>query len=187
MYLANDDSSGYCRLCCGHVVRGAHDHVAYAHVEDVAHLCQWHIAGQLDEREDGRDVPRAKAQVRPGVRRQHADDIVAQAAAGDVRHALDGDGLIEPLDVVEIAAVRFEERVADGPARRLLRRHWFIPPFRRQQAPGQGVAVGVQAGRRQPQENVAGADSRAVNDAVVFDDADDTADKVVVTLGIHAG
>ena len=61
---------------------------------------------------------------------QYADDVVAQAAAGDVRHALDGNNLIEPLDVGEVAAVRLKERVADGPVRRCSRQ-WFTPSFPR--------------------------------------------------------
>ena len=48
------------------------------------------------------------------------------------------------------------------------------------------VAVGVQAGRRQADQHVAGRDAPAVDQSLALDDADDEAGEVVFAVGVEA-
>ena len=52
---------------------------------------------------------------------------------------------------------------------------------------GKGVAVGVEAARRQPQQQVAGANRRSIDDVGTGHDADDETGQVVVVAGIEVG
>ena len=57
----------------------------------------------------------------------------------------------------------------------------------KQQLAGQRVAVGVQAGRGQADEHVAGLDARAGDHLVAVDRAHDEAGQIVLAVGIEAG
>src|SRR6202012_3098188 len=63
----------------------------------------------------------------------------------------------------------------------------LVPRGLEDELAGKRVAVGVQAGGRQPDENVTLADTFPGNQFVAIDDADDEAGQVVFSVGVEAG
>ena len=117
---------------------------------------------------------------------QHAGDVLDEAAAGDVRHGADVDGLAQLADGVQVAAVRLEEEVGErsvGAGERGVPVELALE----HDVAHQRVAVGVQPAAGHRQEHVAGLDARAVDDAVALDRADDEAGDVVVAERVDAG
>ena len=90
---------------------------------------------------------------------KHARQVVGDAAAGDVRHALDQAAAEQRLDHRQVRAMRAQERVADGLAEL---RHVAVDvqlQLVERDLARQRIAVGVQAVRRQADQRVAGARS----------------------------
>ena len=126
-----------------------------------------HGAGALEPAEERRHIPRSQADDGVGPWRQHPRQVVGDAAAGDVRHPLDqrrrrssgrmsgrydrcgassASPTVVPSSGTSIAHAK-PQAIEHDPAR-------------------ERIAVGVQAGRRQADQDVAGDDSRGRRSAV---------------------
>ena len=118
---------------------------------------------------------------------QDPRQILGDAAAGDVRQPFHASALEQrpdrPADTsgAARAARRRPSRPAPGRMCRAAR-----PATSKKHAPGERIAVGVQAGGRQADQHVAGHDRPAVDDLASVDDADDEAGEVVLAVGVEA-
>ena len=170
-------------------------HHADAHVEDLVHLGVGNLPPGLQQPVDRQHVPCAAHDDGVAVVRQHAGDVVHKPAAGDVHEALDAprttrtlvDFFQQPLHERPVAHVHLEQLVgdADAEAGQFARRLEFH--LVEEDVPGEGVAVGVQAGGGDTDEFVAGADVASVEDAAFLDHADDGAADVILAGLVKAG
>ena len=150
---------------------GDGENQADAHVERAQHVfaAAPHPRAGATERAAARPtIPiRTTASVPVG---QHARQVVGDAAAGDVRHALDrrrrsSSGRID-RQVDRCGASSASPTVAPSSGTR----SWTPSPRRSNTiAPRERVAVRVQAGRRQADQHVAGAMRAAVDQPVALD------------------
>ena len=103
---------------CGVIAGGSDDDEADAHVEDAMHLFVGDVAELLEPGEDALWLPCRAVDDGAETCGEDARGVFDEAAAGDVRHALDGDAGIErATDGRDVVGVGFEER-----CRRELRR-----------------------------------------------------------------
>jgi len=106
--------------------------------------------------------------------------VLAQAAAGDVRHPLDVAFGQECQHRLDIDARRLEQRFAQralaGDAGDLLRE---IGVRALEDAADQRKAVGMRAAGREPEQDVAGGNPAAIDRARFLDDADGESGEVV--------
>ncbi len=103
-----------------------------------------------DTPENGRWFPGGGVDLGREIGRQDASDILREASAGDVGEpaCTNADEL---LDLGQVRAMRGEQRFAD---RHVQLRIEVAPRCRRQRASGEAVAVGVQTGRGESEQNV---------------------------------
>ena len=148
--------------------------------------------------EDGEGGPGAVVDFGAEAWREDAGEIAAEAAAGDVAEGVDGVGLaLVAGAVVEllgegtgegaVVEVGLEEGVGEG----LFGAGEFVGDLVLQcfkdDLAGEGVAVGVEAVGGEAEDEVAGFDGGAAEDALFFNDADDAADEVVLAGLVEAG
>ena len=106
--------------------------------------------------------------------------VLEQAAAGDVRHALDVDARASREHGLHVDARRLEQRVAQrARARDAGERLREIGARDLEDPADQREAVGVRTARREPEQHVAGGDPRAVDGLRFLDDADREAGEIV--------
>ena len=120
-----------------------------------------------------------------GVFRQDTRHVFGDAAAGDVRHAFDGEFFQSGKDGFNIQASRGDDGLAQGFA--VVELGVQIGIIARDDFADEGVAVGMRAVGSQAQHDIACFDAAAVDDALFFDHADGEACQVVFAFGIHAG
>ena len=135
---------------------------ADAHVEDTVHLVVVDLPLALDELEDRRHVPRRAVDFAGDGLRENARNVVREAAARDVGHAVDLDLVVEEAsDGLEEAPVDGEERVAD----RLVRAGQLVEGGHladvEEDLAREGVAVRLEAAGGEADDDVAGADGLA--------------------------
>ena len=174
---------------------------ADAHVEGAEHFFLLHVAELLEVSEERGDFPGAEVDVGVEAFGEDAGEILGDAAAGDVGHALDessgggsvgriewgGAGGGELADNGKIGAVGAHE----GGAGLVLEvvdvlLGTVFGDFEEELA-GERIAVGVEAVRGQAEEAVAGLDAFAGDDARARNGADDSASEVVFAVGVEAG
>lgn len=88
------------------------DH-ADAVVERAGHLERLDAAVAHEEAEDGREVPRGRVDGAAGALGQHARDVLREAAASDVRHALDEPRLDERQQRLDVDFCGAQELLAE--------------------------------------------------------------------------
>ena len=121
-----------------------HDQHAQAEIEDVGHLVIVDAAGALDELEERGNGPGASVEVEGHAVEQYARRVVDQPAAGNVGQAFDGQaGLLQALNLGQVASMRRQQRFAQRPAQ-LGWCRMQIPVLKH--PPRQREAVGVQPG-----------------------------------------
>ncbi len=127
--------------------------------------------------------PRANVEPRLRSRRQHARDIVAQAASRDMGDGLYRNRLQKGQHAAYVDAGRFEQRLAERPAA-----HGHIQggAARRENPTDERKTVGVEPAGGQAENLVAGRYAAAVDDRVVLDHADAETGQIVITGGVHA-
>ena len=180
-------------------VRGIDDDAeADAHVEHAEHLGFVHVAGVLQEAEQRRHGPRAGVHLRVEGVGQGAVEVAGQAAAGDVRHAVDGaaEGVVvqQRADGADVDAGGLQQRLAqraaacDGVIGVAVVNGVEVEVLLAGDGADEGVAVGVDAGGAEAEDDVALAGGgRAVDDAVELDHAHREAGQVVVAGGVDVG
>ena len=85
------------------------------HVEDPVHLVAVDLALTLDELEDRRHLPGGSVDLGVADLRQNTRNVVREASAGDVRHAVDLDLALHELgDGLEETLVHREKRIAES-------------------------------------------------------------------------
>ena len=164
---------------------GAHDNQPDAHVEGPQHFVGRDPAPLLKEREDRRHVPGPRIDGRSRAFRQHTWKVFRDAAAGDVGHALHQPPLEQRPDRGQIGPVGSQQGVPNGGAD--FRDECVVAKAGsiEQHLPGERVAVGVQAGGRQPYQRVAGDNRSTVDHPGLLDDADDETGDVVLAVGVE--
>src|SRR5215475_6535263 len=168
-------------------LRGGDDDHAYAQVESTQHVFARHVADLPHQIEDGKDGPASFFERDVDVGRQDARDVFDQSASGDVRQALDHAFVFDqPFERGQIAFMRLQQFFGGCAAEFGHGLIEFVSGRVEEQLARQAVPVGVQAGRRQSERDVAFGDPRAVDDPVAVDHADDEARKVVFTLGVKS-
>ena len=118
---------------------------------------------------------------------QDAREIVRDAAAGDVGHARGVVAGGELLDEAEVAAVGLHQGSAGFFLERVDVLLGLVLRDFEEELAGERVAVGVQAGGGEADEDVAGMDFGAGDQLGALDDADDEAGEVVFAVGVEAG
>ena len=160
---------------------------ADAHVEGAHHFVLRNLAELAEVFEDRQHGPGADLDLSAGSFGQNAGKVFGDAAAGDVGHAGGEPGGDQFLNDVEVAAVRLHERGAgfllDGSD---VLRGLVAADFEEELA-GERVAVGVEAGGGNSDEDVAGFDADAGDHFVAVDGANDKAGEVVFAVGVEAG
>ena len=162
------------------------DDEADAHVERPQHVVVRHLAGLLQPLEDRRHVPGRAIDHRTRCRRGRMRGrfsvmpppvmcamplIAPDASSGRITR--------------QIRAMRRQQRVADRHVRAGHGASHVEPGDVEGDAPGERVAVGVQARRRQPDQRRRPATiARAVDQLVARDDADDEPGDVVFAVGL---
>ena len=161
-----------------------HQHHADAKVEYLVHLRLVDLAETLDPGEHRRYRPTAAIDDDLGTIGHDPGKVLAQAAARDVRDAVDH---VLHLVVGQHAADRADveprgrkHRLAYRLAQLLDAIGCLMAGDLEDDLAGEAVAVGVQAGRGQPEHDVAGDNRRAVNDVPSLDHADAEARQVVI-------
>src|SRR5438445_7678710 len=153
------------------------DH-AESHVECAKHLVVGDAAALGDQVEDRRLLPRTPAEARAQTLRQAARQVAEDPAARDVRGALPLDG----PQLLEVRAMRLEQLLPKRPAQFLVdlgERHSF------EHLAHQREPIGVEAARRQPDQNVANANLLRIPDQTRLDHADYETREVVIAEGVH--
>src|SRR5690606_6355160 len=164
---------------------------AKAHIEYSIHLRVFDAAGALDVGKDGRHRPRRLIETGTESIRQDAWNVLLKAAAGDMRHTLDEpqgglqirnvammgaqDGIGQRLTELglvplETGAVRYGAIVVHGDVEGTSRK---------------GVTVRVKAIGGQPEQEVTGHDSGAVDDLVSLHRTNDEAYEIELTRRVH--
>ncbi len=171
----------------GHCVGGADDRHADAHVERAVGLLVAQV-GLLDgQLHDGRHVPRARIDRGVECGRQHAVEVLGDAAAGDVGHAVDGQACGQGRqDRLHVDTRRLEQGVGQALAAQLVHRLEVRlgGTAVEEHAAGERVAVGVQTARREAQHDVALLHHLGQDHLGPVDDAHAEAAQVVV-VGVH--
>ena len=158
-----------------------------AHVEGAEHVVERHAALRHQPREERRHRPPRQVHAGDHRRRQHARQVVGDAAAGDVRHALDELAVEHRAHEPQIGAVRLEQRLAHGGAQFTHVAVHAEAELLEDDAARERVAVRVHPARRHADERVALGDAAAGNQALAVGGADDEAGQVVFAVGIEAG
>ena len=157
------------------------------HVECAQHLGLRDLAEGAQMFEDGQRRPGADLDLRGAVLGQDTGQVLSDSATGDVGHANCDAARTELLDDVEIAAVGFHE----GRARLLFDGGdvlgGLVAGDLKEELAGERVAVGVEAGGGQSDEDVAGLDSFAGDHLVAVDSANNEAGEIVFAIGVEAG
>ena len=105
--------------------------------------------------EEARNLPALGVNLGIQVVRQHAGDVVCQAAASDVGHAADPPGFHKGHDLIQVAAMHRQQRCTDGfsgGGKHGI--HGAVFHFEKHLA-GKGIAVGVQTAGGQGDQRVA--------------------------------
>ena len=119
---------------------------------------------------------------------QDARQVFGDAAAGDVGHAVDAGRLaVSFLMTLQVAAVGLHQRGAGLVLEGVDVLVGLVLGDFEEELAGERVAVGVQAGGGQADEDVAGLDFCAGDQLGAVDDADDEAGQVVFAVGVEAG
>ena len=160
---------------------------ADTHVEGAHHLFLRDLAEVAEVLEDRQDGPGANLDLRAGVFGQDAGQVFRDAAAGDVGHAGGEAAGDELLNDVEIAAVGLHKSRAGFLLDSGDVLGGFVAGDLKEELAGERVAVGVEAGGRQSDEDVAGLNVCAGDHFVAVDCANDEASEVVFAVGIEAG
>ncbi|KAG1537029.1 hypothetical protein G6F50_014939 [Rhizopus delemar] len=117
----------------------------------------------------------------------HADDVLGQAATGDVGHAVDGVAvrLQQRQDRLHVQAGRRHQRIDQLHAAFQLQIGRLAGAV--VDAAHQRIAVGVRAGRSDADQHVTGGDAGAILQFALFDRGDGEAGQVVLARGVHVG
>ena len=115
--------------------------------------------------EDGRDRPGAATEDRPAAVGQDAGDVAGQAAARDVRHPRHAARGQRRPDGGGVDPCRLQQDVADGTVGAGHRRIDTKTQHVEDDAAREAVAVAVQPGRGQPEHDVTGLHTGAVDEA----------------------
>src|SRR5450759_2553188 len=170
-----------------HLAGRHHQQHSEPHVERLQHLEQVDASDLLNEREDVLDRPGPVDHLGVHVARQHAWQVLGDAAAGDVGYRPDVAGFYHLEDRRRVDH-RGGQKLDPQRVRYLLGMVVQVEvPRVEEELAGQRVAVGVQAGGTQPDDPVLGHHPRTVDDLVLLDHADAEARQVVVVLLHHAG
>ena len=117
------------------------------------------------------------------MRRQHAWDVVGQAAACDVGKAVHRHGFGQRQHGGHVDARRCEQAIKQRASFEL---GFSRCVAERQQATDQGVAIRMRTGGGETDHSIADANSTAIDDGVFLHNADTEARQVVVTAVVHA-
>ncbi len=173
------------------VVRADNQNEPDAHVENAPHFFGGDVAGFLEPAEDGRHGPGVPADFGAEPFGEDARDVARNPAARDVGHAMH-----DPLALVMIQDTKHRPRVKprrleqlvghpDAEAGNLVAHRQ--PRRLEHDLADEAVTVGVDAARGQAEDDVAGGDARAVDDAFLLDDADGKAGEVEILRGVKSG
>jgi hypothetical protein len=167
------------------VARGDDHHHADPHVEGALHLLGGDGPSPLDQAEEGRHLPRAPPQERPEPLGEDPRDVAGEAPSGDVGEGAHLVPLEERLEGGEVASVGREEGFAHRPSELGEVRVDAVAKPLEEHLAGEGVAVRVEAGRGQAEEDVP-LPHAAREGLLLLDHPHDEAGEVVVVLGVGA-
>ena len=145
------------------------------------------IAPLLDEREDGRHPDGALFDLHAQPLGDGTGHILVEAAARDVRDALDRHFLHDGKDGLHIDAGGCKQRLPEGSAVKLFDGGFEIAVLDVEHLAHEGKPVAVHARRGQRDHHVARLHLGIVDDLALIDDADGKARKVVIVLRHRAG
>ena len=119
--------------------------------------------------------------------RNHARDVLDEAAAGDVGHALDYARLEQGREGLDVDLGGGEQHVAELFAAQLVEFGVHgVAGLLEQGLAHQGEAIGVYAGGGQADEHVAFSDGGTVHDGGLFGNADRESGEIVFVFVVHA-
>src|SRR5258708_24391788 len=179
---AVEDGFGLLHLFCGD-----YDDEADAHVEGAEHLVLGYVAEGLQVFEEGWGLPGGEVDECAHSLGENAGEVLRDAAAGDVGHAVDDLCAGELLDDGEVAAMGAHEGCA-GLVLELVDvlLGAVLCDFEEELA-GERVAVGVEAVGGEADEDVADLYGVSGDDPVAVDCSDDGAGEVGFAVGVEAG
>ena len=163
------------------------DDEADAHVECSQHFVLRDLSELLQVLEDGQDWPRAHFNLGGCAFGQDAGQVFGDAAAGDVGHAGGEAGVGQFLGDGQIAAMDLHEGCAGFVVDGSDVLAGFVAGYLEEELAGEGIAVGVEAGGGQADEDVAGSDGFAGDEFGFVDGSDDEAGEIVFAILVEAG
>ena len=145
------------------------------------------VAGLLQHIENREHRPGAELDLSGQAVRNHARDVLDEAATGDVGHALDHACLEQRGESLDVDLGGGEQHVAELFAAQLVKFGVHgVASLLEQGLAHQREAVGVYAGGGQADEHIALGNGGAVHDGGLFGDADRETSEIVFVLVVHA-
>ena len=145
------------------------------------------VASLLQHVEDREHGPGAELDFGGQAVRNHARDVLDEAAAGDVGHAFDHARLEQGREGLDVDLGGGEQHVAELFAAQLVKFGVHgVASLLEQGLAHQREAVGVHAGGRQTDEYIALGNGGAVHDGGLLGDADRETSEIVFVLVVHA-
>ena len=145
------------------------------------------VAGLLQHIENREHRPGAELDLSGQAVRNHARDVLDEAATGDVGHALDHACLEQRGESLDVDLGGGEQHVAELFAVQLVKFGVHgVASLLEQGLAHQREAVGVYAGGGQADEHIALGNGGAVHDGGLFGDADRETSEIVFVLVVHA-
>src|SRR5690606_34933204 len=164
---------------------GGHDqHHPHPHVEGAEHLFFVHTPVAHDHLELGRHRPARPVDACLEAVRDHPGQVLREAAAGNVRQGVDLPVLDQREDRLEVAPVHAQQHVGD---RGIVLREAVVDAEAEpveEEAPNQGIAIGVEAVGRQADEDVALPHPVLAGSVSLLHDPDDEPGQVVLARGV---
>ena len=145
------------------------------------------VAGLLQHIENREHRPGAELDLSGQAVRNHARDVLDEAATGDVGHALDHACLEQWGESLDVDLGGGEQHVAELFAAQLVKFGVHgVASLPEQGLAHQREAVGVYAGGGQADEHITLGNGGAVHDGGLFGDADRETSEIVFVLVVHA-
>src|SRR5882672_2001631 len=166
------------------IVGGHHYSEPDAVVQHTEHLVVVDAASALQPVENGRPPPARSFDHRLGVLRQHTRHVFDQAAAGDVRHALEAHLRMHGQHLAAVDARWRQQHLAERTAVEVVE---ITCAAHLDDLAYQRIAVRVRPARGQAKHRVARYDRAAIDDLRLLHDPDRKTGEIVFTRGIHAG
>src|SRR5437868_7646746 len=157
------------------------------HIECSIHLLFAYVRGIAKNLKNRQHRPRPQFYLDRGSLGQDTRNVLKQAAAGDVRESLYRAGSKQRPERAQIAAVRLQELFANRASKLIDVDLDRMSGSFQQELSGQTETVGMEADRRQTDQEISFLDSRAVDYFALINHANDETGYIVFAFSVEAG